>query len=319
MSVQTQQVLPPGGNACPQLLVSNITPYIQDGALNSFDVTISDASYVAVLGSVGGVGVPFNHISRWNNTDGTLRLHADVPVTPMNSSVPVVLTLLSSPSGKPTCMTQISFVFPGTGPVSTGGNTSGGSNSVNNSGSGVSASPVKPAKPVAGVSSPATTSTSTVVAAPVLARTIADKLQRLCAANGSFQLWFLLITLYLVGVAVVALTQPPLGEKSPWLPATLILVPLALLLAFWLIVPMCKAGGWVPIVLIVMAIVGLFVAYRQRREIARIFQLPPAPIKPPVPAAVKQTVPTPTPAPKAAMITPAPAIPKSIEATSAKK
>ena len=59
-SVLTQQVIPPGGNSCAPLFVKAITPYIYDGELHSFDVVLSDASYVSVLGAAGDVSIPFN-------------------------------------------------------------------------------------------------------------------------------------------------------------------------------------------------------------------------------------------------------------------
>ena len=97
----TQQLLPRGANTCAPLQVQSVNPYVYNGSLDSFDVTVTDASYVSVIGSVGDAGIPLSFMTRRINADGALRIHVDIQSTPVAGTLPVSLTLLSAPSGKP--------------------------------------------------------------------------------------------------------------------------------------------------------------------------------------------------------------------------
>src|SRR5262245_23671225 len=86
LGAQTAQLLPLGqANACPQLGVSGLTPYIYNGALHSFEFNVTDASYVSIAGSVGGKDVPFYQMVRRAAPGGGLRVHVDIATTPVGS------------------------------------------------------------------------------------------------------------------------------------------------------------------------------------------------------------------------------------------
>jgi hypothetical protein len=238
--------------------------------LNSYDIVIADTSYVAVIGTAGETGTPFNYISSHNNGDGTQRIHVDMPATPIYGSLPVALTLLSAQTGKPVCLSVVSFSVLGAAtPPSI---------------------PTPPAKdatiPVQPTYATSTTPGTTTVVAPIVTASVfQERLGRLCSGNGALDIWLLLITLYLLGVAVVALAEPSFSERNPALPASLILVPLVILIGFWYLTIACRAANWIPAILGVIAVIGLIVAYVEQKTEPVAIQLPAA-TKPVVPAAV---------------------------------
>ncbi|MBP9757206.1 MAG: hypothetical protein KBD06_01250 [Candidatus Pacebacteria bacterium] len=267
-SVLTKQVLPQGANACAPLFVKSVTPYIYDGELQSFDIVLSDASYVGLLGAAGDVSIPFNYMSRRIDADGSLRLHIDTTVA-VNGVLPVTVTLLSAPLNAPVCLSQVSFttdvagniesstpisvptptIDSGTdtgstpttgGGVSTGGISSGGSNA---------ASGGKGTTPVVGSTSSTSTSVGSLVA-------------KMCTKNGAYQLWFILLAIFFVISAFVGLSEPALAVRHGALPAVLIGIPLVLLLLFWQFAPDCRLSYFIPVILLVAAAIGLYSAYR---------------------------------------------------------
>lgn len=291
----TTQVLPPGGTGCPVLPINAIVPHVSNGALHSFDVTLANSSYVALLAQVGGEGIPFNYITRFSYGSGVVRHHVDVQTTPIRGAVTVSLILLSSPPGSPTCLSTISFGVSPTGTVLAPGATTG-----------TMGTPVKPpaqSSPSTGVTSkPGTTAgastttsgtkgTVTATSATSTVRSpvdtgLAARLQSMCAGNNSLQLWFLLLAVYVVIAALTALARPPLAQRALWIPLVLILVPLVLLLGLWYFVPSCRAAGWVPAVSVIIAIAALLVAFRDQNPSVKVIPLPAAkPKDAPKPAA----------------------------------
>lgn len=285
---QTIQVLPPGGNGCPTLPVQGIVAHVREGSIHSFDVTVANPSYVAVLAQVGDKGVPFRYMTRFNHGGGSLRHHVDLDTTPIRGSIPVSLTLLSSPQGSPTCLSVISFSVSPTGQILAPGMISGSTD-------GKSATVSKPisqgtstkggtattaGKTTQQGTTPTATSTTSKTAKSPVVGGFGATLKSLCAGNGALQLWFLLLAIYVVIAALTALARPPLAEKSMGLPLALILVPLVLLLGFWYLVPSCRGAGWIPAASIIVAIAGLLVAFRDQHPAVRIIPLPAA--KPPV-------------------------------------
>lgn len=272
-SVQTAQVLPPGDNNCTALVVTKTDVHMQAGELQSFDVTISDSSYVSLLASVGESSVPFNFMSRWNDS-GALRIHVDVPSTPIYGSVPVTMTLLSSPTGRPTCLSVLSFTIQGPAKPT----------------EPTKQADVNPGMPVAtaqqGSSATATsgTSTGTSVISPVFAAAFLDRLLGVCTAQNAFRLWFLLLAVYVIILVVLALAQEQVAIRSSSLPLAITLVPLVLLIAFWYFAPACRAANWIPLALIAAAVAGLLVMYREQRgatkvvngEVPEVIRLPAA-------------------------------------------
>ncbi len=290
-SVQTLQLLPLGSNNCPLVVTQGVVAHVRDGELHSFDVTIADPTYVAVLGQVGSEGVPFRYMTRFNHGGGFLRHHVDVETTRIGTGVPVSLTLLSSPPASPTCMTVISFTVAADGsihapgavtapvPTSPTGN-SGGSDG----GSGTPAQPSAPVKPVA----PTAPSTSTTNGGSIDGGVVSP-IRGLCEGNGAIQLWFLLLAIYVVIAALTALSKPPLAERNYWLPFGLVLVPLVLLLSFWVVFPTCRTTGWVPVAAIIIATASLLVAYREQNPGVKIIPLPAAKPSSNTPAVVSKS------------------------------
>lgn len=266
VTVQTAQVIPPG-TSCAPLSVTNVHPYIVDNALHSFDVTVTDPAYVAVISTVGDTSYTFRSISRWRMADGTLRQHVDVQTTPIRGSLPVTLTLLSAQTGQPVCLSVVSFSVEGPR---------------------VPTSPTKPVtrEPIPPVTTPEppTTGTTTGSTTPTSTTSVVrgvgfGSLYDVCTPSGSLQLWFLLITLYLIGASVIALREPMLPSRPLTTTTLLLLVPAAALLAFWLIASTCRGADWVPVVVLVIAIASLLVALWEREPAARVPELT-APVAP---------------------------------------
>jgi hypothetical protein len=235
---------------------------VYNNALNSFDVTISDASYVSVVGAAGQTGIPLRYMHRQVNADGSLKLHVDIDSTAINGSLPVSLTLLSSQPGQPTCITIVSFPVAGLSqpaPVVKIPAVQTVSHEA----------PTSIATSAPGMSSSSTVASS---ALPVVGGGLQSVLSGLCTAAGPYQLWFILLALFMVGIGLIAFAEPPLTRKSAELPAAAILVPLVLLLLFWYVTPDCRVAVWIPVVLLVAAAVALIAAYREKEMVGGIFR-----------------------------------------------
>jgi hypothetical protein len=272
VSIVTNQVLPQGGGAlCAQPIVSDIRTYIYGDGLNSFDFTISDPAYVALAGSVGSTGIPFHLMTRDIDNTGRLRIHVDVPLSAERGAIPVSVVLLSG-TGQAVCITTVSFTVsvgqmqnvapyipPAVTPSTSGSVSSGGTvaTSTPTEGSGTSS---------------ATSSTDTVSVGGSLGTFFGS----LCTGGqGAFELWFVLLALFLVLVAFASLAEVLLFERYPYLPIGIIVVPLLVLLAFWYFATACRTEGWAPVALIIIAVIGLVIAFRNSQT-PRIVQLPPA-------------------------------------------
>ncbi len=248
---RTAQLLPTGGNSCAAITVTSVTPYIYDGHLDSFDVVVPDSSYVAIGASVGNTMVPFNYITRRIAPDGQLRLHTDIDPIDVIGSLPVSITVLSSKNGI-LCAVTISFraqgvnsIPPGpiTEPAPTGGTY------------------VPPKTPTGGNSSQGGQQVATTAPATT---TPVSSLGMCAVQSGALKLWLVLLVLYIGLVAFAAFARPIVSLKNPAIPVALILVPLILLVGFWYFAPACRAGSWVPIALLIIAIAGLLAAFREQ-------------------------------------------------------
>jgi hypothetical protein len=283
-TVTTGVIIPANNQSCPSPVISGITPYVYGNQLNSFDLTVSDASYVAIVGSVGQTGIPLRQMLRRINPDGSLKIHVDINSTSIPGSVPVSLTLLSSKPGAPTCLTVVSFPVQGSA-------TGTPSQITYPSGPAHPSQPSQPSHPSTSTSGTSSSSTHATSALPVVGGGLQGALSRVCDAAGAYQLWFILLALFMVGVGLVAFAEPPLTRKSTELPAALIVVPLVLLLLFWYAVPACRVAVWIPIVLLIAAALALLAAYREKTPggTGPAKQLPspkPQPVKPTTPAAI---------------------------------
>lgn len=275
--VQTGQILPTGGNACAKLSISGVQPYIYDGALNSFDVVVQDSSYVSVVGEVGNTAIPFYFMTRSGAANGGLRIHVDIPTSPINGSLPVSITLLSAPAGQPVCASIVSFNVMANGEVVPAlpiPQTSANQPSSENSGGASAGTPANTEVTTnSGNTSttPATGSTSTgtesgVVVASVVGNTFSSTLANVCAGNGSYRLWLILLVLYLIIVAAVIFSQPSLVNRSTQGAVAAILVPLIVLIALWYFSPACRGASLLPLVACFIGIAGLFIAFGEQKN-----------------------------------------------------
>lgn len=294
---RTAQLLPPGGTSCASLTVTSVTPYVYEGHLDSFDVVVPDSSYVAIGASVGNTVVPFNYTTRRITPDGQLRLHTDLNPSDTTGSVPVSITLLSSKGGV-LCAATISFVAEGVNSIPPG--------------------PIVPPPAPTGPYVPPQSSTGgspsqggqQATTAPATSTPVS--FLGMCAVQSdALKLWLVLLVLYIGLVAFAAFARPIVSLNNPAIPVALILVPLILLVGFWYFSPACRAGSWVPIALLIIAIAGLLAAFREKEGSILLLpgmQRPPMPM-PPSSSKPKSQVPATTkPAPKP-MITVDPAKP----------
>jgi len=273
VAVQTRQLLPPNGTSCTTLTVTSITPYVYGGALNSFDVTIDNASYVALIGTVGNEAIGFQYMTRDIMADGKLRIHVDVPIHLSNSGV-ITISLLSSQGGI-TCASTISFGIAGIQSGAAVGTTRGSNGHVGGTGT---TKPVNTGVGKTPTVTKATSSATTTVTgtAPVVNASLQNALNKACMATGALQLWFILIAAFIVICALTALNEAYLTVRSEYLPAALILAPLLVLLGFWFLASACRGSIWVPILILIAAAAGLLATFRNHKAIAKIIELPPA-------------------------------------------
>jgi hypothetical protein len=87
--------------------------------------------------------------------------------------------------------------------------------------------------------------------------------ESICSGNNAYRLWFILLVIYMLIVGIVVFAEPWFLESSVLSSTAAILVPLILLLAFWYFSASCRAASWIPVVGCVIAIVGLFLAFRE--------------------------------------------------------
>ena len=266
---QTNQVLPPGGNACAAVSVTNFVPYIYDGALHSFEFTVPDASYVAVLGSVGNTQLPFNLMTRRVDSSGALRVHVDVQTTPIVGTLPLKITLLSARSGNPVCMTVVSAGV-GSGPVAIQNIPS--AHTVPTTVSVAPATPTAPSAPTAPAApqkprspDPVPTTQKVLTTSTSEGSVVGSAFANLCSSEASaYRLWLILLVLYMLIVGAALWAEFPMSvawARTPERIATIILALLLVLLAFWYFSISCRAALWMPLMAFLIAVLGLLAAF----------------------------------------------------------
>ena len=259
VSVQTAQLLPPGGNTCATLPVSGFTPYVYDNALNSFEFALPDSSYVAVIGSVGNTSIPFQLMTRRIDASGTLHVHVDVQTTPIVGTLPISVTLLSAKGpGQPVCISVIT-----TSMQPTGGNVSKTSAAPSTS---VTKKPVTTAG-ATGTSITGTLTEKGSTTLPVVGST-ESVLKNLCSGGGASVLWIILLAIYALFMWLA------ISAEKPWVTAirpiewtaVAIIVPLILLLGLWYFPENCRAQTWVPVIGILIALGAIIATYKNHPE-----------------------------------------------------
>lgn len=270
---QTAQILPLGSNNCAPVSATGFTPYIYDGSLHSFEFTLSDSSYVALLGSVGNTSIPFNQMTRNAAPNGGVRIHVDITTTRIMGTVPLQVTLLSARTGQPVCVSIVSMSV-GTGPVAT--------QNIPVYTPPVSAptTPVRPStpssKPVATSTTPVATTSAPIASTSATGSVIGTQnpLKDLCASETSaYRLWVILLVLYALIVGAALWAEFPMSlswARTPERIATIILVLLLLLLAFWYFSVSCRAALWMPLLAFLIAVLGLLAAFWNHPRVTQL-------------------------------------------------
>jgi hypothetical protein len=251
VTAQTLQLLPPGSQTCAAPTVSGFISYVYGNNLNSFEFTISDPSYVAILGSLEGTPIPFRLMTRLNASGGGLRVHVDTPSMPIRDSLEVTVTMLSpGGSGKPTCALTVralipsSVVAPGSGSTPT-----------------TPATPAAPSAPSTGTMKPEVPAGSTTATGTGTLGT-SKGTGGACPVQNVPALWVILLALYAMLVASLVL-----GDKRPYLDVgpqallTLVVVPFIGIVAVWYGYAACRVD-WAPFAAFAIGAVGLAAAYK---------------------------------------------------------
>lgn len=277
VSVQTAQLLPPGSNTCTPPPISNFTPYIYDGALHAFELTVSDSSYVALVASAGNTNIPFNQMTRRLDPSGVLRVHVDMMTTPIRGSLDIRLTMLSAKGGgQPVCVTVVSVALgagglaaeswqvvpPRPAPAPMGGGKGGVSTTIPRPGvtpgtSTVSISTSTRATSTTGMKGTSTSITSTQ-----------NFIKDMCSsAAGALRLWAILLIVYalIVIAAIAGQPQLPAALRTQEWAATVIVIPFLLLFGLWYFAESCRTSSWIPVIATVIALVGLSAAFWERK------------------------------------------------------
>lgn len=254
-AVDVHQVLPPQGQSCPVLGATDVTPYIYNGNLNSFDISITDQSYVAIAATVGETPVPFQFISRWYDQGAGVRLHIDLAPYRLSQDTPITVTLISAHAGGTpvTCVAVLSTVLPAAAPApshpvsgSTGStgypwsNIGYGSGSQQHQGQG----------------------STTASSGPMLV-TVTHSLGGTCGTNnGPVRLWVVLLVLYAIFVWILASQKEEAWKDGRDWSVGLTVVGFIALLFFWYISASCRTGAWAPVIATLIACAGLIALTR---------------------------------------------------------
>ncbi|MBI2610674.1 hypothetical protein HYW60_01930 [Candidatus Kaiserbacteria bacterium] len=274
VAVQTAQLLPPGSNTCAPASVTGFTPYIYNGALHSFELTVGDSAYVAIAATVGSVNIPFNQMTRMGAPAGAVRIHADLPSTPIGRGLPIFVTMLSAKgSDQPVCITTIATNVTPSGELSLTAPPPSPVPAPTPVRPPVSTTAPKPKPPLAPAPSPVSKpATGTVVAKGTTTATSSvfattqNILKDICAGAGANRLWFILLLLFaaIVAFAVFGQSQMPPAMRTQEWTAAAIVVPFLLLFGLWYFAESCRTSPWVPVIATIIALAGLAIAFWER-------------------------------------------------------
>ncbi|MEK7133719.1 MAG: hypothetical protein AAB804_01460 [Patescibacteria group bacterium] len=283
VTAQTRQLLPPGSSSCAPISASAFTPYIYDGSLHSFEFTIPDASYVALVGSVGESSIPFELMTRQVDTSGAVRIHVDIETTPVGENLSLQVTLVSARAHQPVCLGVIS-VDLGPGEMA----ASATETPVTTPTEAVAAVTETVSAPVIDVSSPDVDTAPETTLPPDLVvqegadaastasvvSTVQNQLRSLCSSEAdAYRLWLILLVLFTVAVGLALWAEFPLSmpwARTPENVATFILVLLLLLLGFWYLSATCRAALWMPLVAFLIALLGLLAAFWNHPRVTQL-------------------------------------------------
>ena len=260
-NVSLRELLPPAGNnaACAPIQVSDVHPNIYGGKMDSFDFLISAPSYVALGGSVGETPVDFHYMTRWQDLNGNLRIHVDLPSTSLSRDLPIQVVLISA-AGQVICSATVSTVipkliyiphYPTTPKVPTSSHPAPVSQG-NPSGT----HPVPP--PATSGSEQGSETSAGLTTSSVMFVGALHSLGSLCQVGGSSRLWIVLVVLYALFVLTLLLQKADsFGERTMEWNIALVLVLFVGLLAFWYLSLTCRTGIWAPVLSTLIALFGL--------------------------------------------------------------
>jgi hypothetical protein len=265
--LNVRQVLPPAATnnaACAPILVSEVQPHIYGGALHSFDFSITAPSYVALGGSVGNMPVDFQYMSRWREANGNIRIHVDVPTTPLTSDLPINIVLISA-AGQVTCTATVSTVipkmifvpqYPTTPTYPSSPTPSHPSRPAQQTETPKESHVTPPTKPVQ-TGKGSTTPTESATSAPMFVGVL-HSMGNICQVGGASKLWTVLLVLYALFVLTLLLQKPDtFGLKSLEWNIALILLLFLGLVAFWYLSLACRTGTWALLLSTAIAVFGL--------------------------------------------------------------
>lgn len=281
---KTAQLLPPNGSNCAPVQVANFTPYVYSEGMDSFEFTVADPSYVAVSASVGNDSIPFHYITRWPDASGGVRIHVDTYSTPLDGSVPVIVTLMSARTGSPVCALVVA--------VNLGANTPTITTTASTTSTPTASAPTSRVAPTTHATVPTVTRTtshtspssaapantsSSNTASATTASAVQNPIAGLCAAAASaYRLWLILLIAYALLVGGLLWLEFPLSwtwAKTPERVAMVILGALVLLLAFWYLSASCRAALWMPLLAFLIAVLGLLAAFWNHPKVSELLLL----------------------------------------------
>lgn len=277
VSAQTVQLLPPGLNVCQPLETPALKEYVYDGELHSFDLYFRDPSYVAVAVAVGETELPFTFVTRSMDASGMLRMHVDTPSIPLAATDPIVMTLLSSLPGSPTCMTSVvvhldsGTAFSDTDKMQQPAVAKAPAQQHKKS---VSA-PKKDAKMVNQHAEGEGQLDQGVTSAIATGSSVTQKatLEKICETpGGAARLWTILLAVYflIIAATILALPEGKPSTQSSVLLAIAIGVPLLVLLSVWKSAPTCHVGTWAPVIALLIAGAGIVLGFRHHPTFAKL-------------------------------------------------
>jgi hypothetical protein len=255
-TILPNQVLPPAmGQACAPVTFSDIQAHVYSDGLDSFDITISDSSYVAVSTTIENTPIGFNYITRWQNPDGTLKMHVDLQPTPVNRGVPVQITFLSvhpdQNGASVTCIFQVPATIPAATASNEGQAATGGAPSTH-------VAHPQPKQGTGGQSGQHSGSTSSQATGTNPGTVSAmSSLGNLCVDGGATRLWVVLLVLFALFCFILCAQKFEVNSSVRDWNIGLILAVFVALLIFWYVSAACRTAGWAPALATLITIAGL--------------------------------------------------------------
>lgn len=236
--------------SCGAPTISNFTPYVYNGNLESFDYYVEDTtgkSYLPLSTTINGQAVDLNYVSVWHNVGpNKIKVHVDVPDALVigNQAIIGVGILQITQGPPPVCPTQAVFHvnLPGANNVPVSPGTTVGTTPI----------PTTPTIPPTTVITPTTPTTPTTT--PATTTTPSPEEGR-CR---ELPVWWIiaLAVLDILVTAVLLISMSYIAKSNGRLTAA-VLVPPALFIALWYFINTCLTNIWFPILAVILGIIVL--------------------------------------------------------------